>query len=209
MKHLVDRLPSGFFGYPQGIQIYYSPFTIGDLKKFFKVNSLLDIVELYVGKVEIQGVDGFSVWDLYYGDFQFLVVQIYIVSVEDTQLDLRISCKCGNSFLHTVNLLDLKFKTLDVDKVETEYKGLRLRPPKLRDMREVLDGGEEVREKLLDIYVESDKELGKRLDVDVPVGKFLKMVKQLDIGLMPIEVDCGQCGGKLEVETRLDFFTLV
>lgn len=209
MRYLVDDLPSGFRGYPSGLQIYYSPFLIGELKYFFKIdkNSVVDIIDLYVSKVEIEGVEGFSVWDLWYGDFQYLVVQIYMLTLEDANLDMRISCDCGEQFMYSFDLRKSEWKTLDMD-VPVKFGDLVLRPVRVRDFKALVQENFDV-EKLLDIYVESDKPLGERLIGDIKVGSFMKVVKELDIGILPLRGVCEKCKKEVEVSVNLSFFSLV
>lgn len=208
MKHLVDNLPSRFKGYPEGLKIYYEEFVVGDLKQFFKASSTVDIIDLYAGKIKIEGVSNFDVWDLWYGDFQYLVVQIYMLSIDETVLTLRVYCSCGEAFTTDVSLVDMRFRVLDdKEEVFVNFGNMRLRPPKLKDYRAlVLENFDS--EKLLDIYVDSDKELGSRLVGNVKIGKFLKTIKNLDIGALPFKVKCSKCGNDIEVPFKLDFFSL-
>lgn len=108
----VNDLPSKFKPYPKGVEISYTPYTFGELKKFSQ--SKLSVKQRYEFILEGVTVSGMPKEKLTFSDFLFLALLRKLSSVGVGEISIKYPCnKCGFE-----NSNNIKLDTLDFNDIE-------------------------------------------------------------------------------------------
>lgn len=111
----VDKLPSGFKGYPQGTTISYSPMTIGELEA---INSgdTIDVERGLAMLINSIHCTTINPYDLYYWDVIYIGVKRKILAFGDTRGTLYEYCpNCGEIIQREFDYTEMEFKELEAE----------------------------------------------------------------------------------------------
>ena len=109
----VDKLPSGFKGYPKGTQIYYSPINLDELETLNSND--VDINKNMAYILNSIKCNTLSAADLYYWDVIFIGVKRLLTALGGTTATLPGVCpKCKTIVYKKFNYNDIDFKELEV-----------------------------------------------------------------------------------------------
>lgn len=191
----VDKLPSGFKGYPENTKISYSPITLGELEA---LNS--DDMDIERGMAMLLNsikCTTMSVEDLYYWDVVYIGIQRKLLAFGDTRGTLYEQCpKCGNILEHEFEFTELEFKELeapDLPVITTiAGKSVEVGLLTIKEFFELdLERGD------LDVYARMIKNMNyeeafqliyNATGTDAKKIRFID--KQLNYGLKPMVVEC-------------------
>lgn len=108
-KIKIDKLPSNFICYPENIEIFYTPLTLGEIDK----QSSGDITYKELLKLLLQSitVENYNVEDLAFYDVVYIGIQRKLHALGATKGDLEVLCeKCGKPSKILFNFMELDFK---------------------------------------------------------------------------------------------------
>ena len=109
----VDKLPSGFKGYPEGTTISYDPITLGELEALN--NGTTDDIERGIAMLlKAIHCNTLNSYDLYYWDVMFIGIKRKLMAFGDTKgIAYGICPKCNNVVTREFDYSELEFKELE------------------------------------------------------------------------------------------------
>jgi hypothetical protein len=142
----LKQLPSKFLPYPQGVEISYSPYKFGELKKFSQ--SKLSIKQRYEFILEGITVSGMDKEDLTFQDFLFIALLRKMSSVGNNDLLITFNClKCEHKNQHHIMLDALDFDEIEVPELpailEIKDHEMSFTPLTLKDFFTLFKEGKE------------------------------------------------------------------
>lgn len=192
----VDKLPSGFKGYPEGTVISYDPLTLGELEALNNGNSI-DVERGIAMLLKAIHCTTLPAEELYYWDVMFIGIQRKLLAFGDTRGVIYEVCpKCGNVVEREFDYTELEFKELQVPDlpVITTINGTQIEVG-LLTMREFLELSPDQQE--FDVYAKMIKNMEdeKALNLlESAYGKDAKVIRYIDkilnYGLKPLKVEC-------------------
>lgn len=203
-KYQEKWLPSGNLQYPQGILVYYNPFSFGDLLKANQSN--FDEAELYNFILEGVHVKGMDKQDLTFHDVVYLGWRRKTASLGTSAVE--VNAYCPNCDLRNTNIveldkldfIDVKVKALPINfKVAGEI--LKFKFITIRDYIDLLAKNQT--EDILNIYAKCvfNHNFEEAYNILYNAsGDDLERINVLDSllyhGLKPIDVECSECKHK-------------
>ncbi len=108
----IELLPSGGQDYPENSEIYFTPFSFGEMK-FLSGSSLSDpeSINFFLSKIQTS----FPKEDLTYYDFYFITIMIKMASFGEIEYKMNFEClNCGHHNKIPFNISDLEFDEIRV-----------------------------------------------------------------------------------------------
>ena len=148
----ISNLPSKGQSYPKNAEIYYTPFSFGEMK-FLSGSSLSDVesINFFLNKIQCS----FPKEDLTYYDFYFLTVMIKMSTFGEINYNMTFECnKCGH-----INTIPFSIEDLD-------FNEIRVPMPISIDLKQPYKD------------TETDTELSKITFVPISIGRYKKMIEE-------------------------------
>jgi len=207
-KYQEKWLPSRNLQYPKGIEVYYKPFSFGDLLKFN--NSNLDEPEMYRFILEGVEVVGMDKLDLTFYDTIYLGWRRKTSSMGGNVLDAK--SFCPNCDFRNVSILEL-------DKIDFEDSDIKALPVKCKicdielkfrfiTIRDYIDLYNKDKAKdILSIYAKSvsNKDFDEAYSIlNSATGNDIDKIGLLNSilyhGIKDLEVECAECKHKYNIK---------
>lgn len=222
---MVDKLPSGFKGYPEGTTISYNPITLGELEAINNGDNI-DVergVAMLLNNIHCNTLNSY---DLYYWDVMYIGIKRKLLAFGDTTgIAYEICPKCGNLVKREFDYTELEFKELQVPDlpVITKINNTEVEIG-LLTMKEFLELSEGKTD--LDVYASMIKNLKHEQALELvknAYGKDAKLLRYIDnilnYGLKPLTTKCDNkvkttenkktkevlCGEEVKVEVKSPF----
>lgn len=199
---VVNELPSGFKGYPEGTKISFKPMTLEELEA---LNSdEIDPARAVAMLLKSIHCTTLPTEELYYWDVIYVGVKRKLLAFGNTQGTIYNRCsKCGNIVSKSFEYTDLEFKEIQAPnlpmRLEVCGKRLEFNELTMKDFLQI-----EIEQGELGVYArmiknlpfEESYELVKNA-TGIDIKKLRFVDKQLDYGLKPFFVECDN---EIEVE---------
>lgn len=201
-------LPSNNLQYPNGVLVYYSPFSFGDLLKISQSN--FGEVELYNFILEGIRVVGMDKYDLTFYDVIYLGWRRKTASLGTSLVDVNCYCpNCDSKNIRNLDLKELDFVDLDIKampvKMKISEQELKFKFITIRDYLELLSEGKS--NDVLSIYAKSVSNLPDEVAYEIlynASGDDLERLDLLDIllyhGLKNLKIKCKECSHEYEIK---------
>lgn len=216
----VDKLPSGFKGYPEGTKISFKPINLEELEA---LNSdEVDASRAIAMLLNAIHTTTIPSYDLYYWDVMYIGIQRKLLAFGETKGTLYNRCpKCGNLVSKTFNYSEIEFKEITAPnlpmKMEVMGKKLEFKPLSIKDFLQI-----DVEEGELGVFARMIQNLDYeealplvKAATGVDIKKLKFMDKQLHYGMKPFNVICEnqiqvddkmeECGHNVVLEVRSPF----
>ena len=194
----VDKLPSGFKGYPEGTTISYDPITLGELEALNNGENI-DVERGIAMLLKAIHCNTLNSYDLYYWDVMFIGIQRKLTAFGDTRGIIYGTCpKCGSIVEREFDYSELDFKELlapDLPIIVTlGDKKVEIGLLTMKDFLELQTDGTVTD---FDLYCKLIKNIpyeeAKQLLTNL-YGKDIKLIKYIDKllnhGLKPLKTKC-------------------
>ena len=192
----VDRLPSGFKGYPKGTTISFDPITLNELEALNNGDSI-DVERGIAMLLSAIHCNTLSVQDLYYWDVMYIGIQRKILAFGDTRgIALGVCPECGKIISREFDYTELEFKEVQAEDLPIITKIADQEVEiSLLTIKEFLQLDEAKTD--LDVYASMIKNLDHSEALNLiknAYGKDAKIIRYVDkllnYGLKPLKTTC-------------------
>lgn len=207
-KYLEKWLPSRNLQYPKGIEVYYKPFSFGELIKFN--NSNLDEPEVYRFILEGIEVIGMDKYDLTFYDTVYLGWRRKTASMGSSVLDAKSFCpNCDYRNTSLLELDKLDFEDSDIKALPVKCKicdiELKFKFITIKDYIELFNQNKH--KDILSIYAKSiiNKNFDEAYEIlDNATGNDIDKIGLLNSilyhGVRDLGVECLECKHKYDIK---------